>query len=544
MKAAELLPTRARFGSDEPAEIEVRGSTEPGRITVWSLGDPIHHADHSGLGIITLPPLPPGGYGVEFRIGDRVMRTAIEVSDDARARLRYGFVVDYSPGRDVAEVSDLVRRLHLTGVQFYDWAYRHADLVGGGEDYRDALGQPVSLDTVRRLASAVQRAGSRALGYAAVYAVGPDEWPGWKQHALLTARGEPYGLGDFLFLLDPAAEEWLGSFTGQLRKAMTAIGFDGFHLDQYGYPKQALRADGTAVDVAESFETMIGSVRAASPDAHLVFNNVNDFPTWVTARSPQDAVYIEVWPPQVTLASLAAVVTRARSISAGKPVVVAAYQHVYDSAPAATADLATSFTMATLFSHGATQLLAGEADRVLVDPYYVRNHVVEPSTAAMLTRWYDFVVEHDALLLAPNVIDVTGAYAGSYNDDCDVSFVAAPVAETADAGSVWRRVTQFGDRLVVHLINLVGQTDALWDSARNTPVSPGPGTLRIRLPGPDLPRVRVADPDTSPRLIDVTVRREGDYAIAELPAPTIWQLILIDLVGQPETPLTETGRHR
>ena len=51
--------------------------------------------------------------------------------------------------------------------------------------------------------------------------------------------------------------------------------------------------------------------------------------------------------------------------------------------------------MATLFSHGATQLLAGEADRILVDPYYVRNHVVERSTAALLKRWYDFLVEHD-----------------------------------------------------------------------------------------------------------------------------------------------------
>ena len=28
---------------------------------------------------------------------------------------------------------DTVRRLHLTGIQFYDWAYRHADLLGGGE---------------------------------------------------------------------------------------------------------------------------------------------------------------------------------------------------------------------------------------------------------------------------------------------------------------------------------------------------------------------------------------------------------------------------
>lgn len=543
MTVSELLPTRSRFGCDEPVEIEVRGPAGSGQITIWSLGNLIHQSEYSGHGTFTVSPLAPGGYGIELRIGDRVVRTAVEVSDDARARLRYGFVVDYSPGREVTEVSDSVRRLHLTGVQFYDWAYRHADLLGGGEDYRDALGQPVSLDTVRRLVSAVQRAGSRALGYAAVYAVGPEEWPGWKHHALLTASGEPYALGDFLFLIDPAVDEWLASFTSQLRQAMAGLGFDGFHLDQYGYPKRAMRADGAAVDVAESFQTMIGSVRAAAPEAHLVFNNVNDFPTWATARSPQDAVYIEVWPPQVTLGSLASVATRARSISQGKPVVVAAYQHVYDSAPAATADLATSFTMATLFSHGATQLLAGEADRILVDPYYVRNHVVEPSTAAMLTRWYNFVVEHDALLLAPDIIEVTGAYTGSYNDDCDVSFVSAPVAENADAGSVWRRVTQIGDRLVVHLINLIGQTDALWDSPRNPPISPGTGTLRVRLPGPDLPRVQVADPDRTPRLIDVSVRREGDYAIAELPAPILWQLILIDLVGAQEMPLTESARH-
>jgi len=40
-----------------------------------------------------------------------------------------------------------------------------------------------------------------------------------------------------------------------------------------------------------------------------------------------------------------------------------AYQHVYHSAPAESADAATALT------HGATQLLAGEADRLLHDPY-------------------------------------------------------------------------------------------------------------------------------------------------------------------------------
>src|SRR5690606_6364365 len=101
-----------------------------------------------------------------------------------------------------------------------------------------------------------------------------------------------------------------------------------------------------------------------------------------------------------------------------------------------------------------TQLLAGEADRLLCDPYYVRNHVMAASTAAMLKRWYDFLVAHDELLMPPEVTDVTDAWAGSYNDDLDVGFSLAATSERAAHGTVWRRMTQIGDRIVIHLVNL------------------------------------------------------------------------------------------
>ncbi len=100
-------------------------------------------------------------------------------------------------------------------------------------------------------------------------------------------------------------------------------------------------------------------------------------------------------------------------MAGGKPVVIAAYQHVYDSAPAAASDRRHRA------HHGHAVLprrrptcCAGEADRILVDPYYVRNHVAEPSTRDLLRRWYDFLVEHDELLTAPGITDVTGSYGG------------------------------------------------------------------------------------------------------------------------------------
>lgn len=526
----EILPTRVLYRPEDGVGIEVRGLLEPGELVVRRLGDPVASHPVTADGVVDLGPLPAGGYTVDL-VG---ARTAVEVTAEPHSVLRYGFVVDYRPGRDLTAVSDNLRRLHLTGVQFYDWAYRHADLLGGGEQYDDALGQPVSLATVRNLIAACHQVGADALGYAAVYAVGPQEWPMWEHDALLTGTGTAYGLGDFLFILDPAAPDWLDHFRTDLDRATASVGFDGFHLDQYGYPKRAHRPDGEIVDVADSFCRLIEGVREQLPGSRLVFNNVNDFPTWATAHTPQDAVYIEVWKPQLELGHLAQTATRARAEAGGKPVVIAAYQHVYDQAPAETADRAAALTMATLYSHGATHLLAGEADRILVDPYYVRNHVIETSTADLLHRYYDFATAHGELLFPPAVTEVTSSFAADYNDDIDVAYDGVDVAQVATPGTVWRRITQDGaGRYVVHLINLLGQGDTLWDAPRAAPGDPGVATLRMRRMGPDLPRVRWADPDRQHHLVDVDVTLDGDYLRATLPAPHLWQLVLIDPAGHP-----------
>lgn len=525
MPKTELLPARAVNAAHSPITIELRGAVPPGTLRVTRLGETVHTLETDGQGEVEIPGLEPGGYAVELDTGDTTLRTALAVGEDVD-RMRYGFVASYAPDKDCAGVADLVRRLHLTDVQFYDWAYRHADLLGGGEDYRDALDQPISLHTVRSLISAVGDAGARALGYAAVYAAGPDEWPQWQSLGLKNAAGEFYGLGDFLFILDPAAPTWLEHFGADLAAAHE-LGFDGFHLDQYGYPKRAIREDGVAVDVAESFCTMIAAVREKLPDTRLVFNNVNDFPTRETAAARQDAIYIEVWEPQLALGDLARTVERARSFDPQKPVVIAAYQHVYDAAPAEAADTATALTMATLFSHGATQLLAGEADRLLVDPYYVRNHVMAPPTEALLKRWYDFLVAHDALLMPRAITDVTNSYAGEYNGDLDVTFPDAAVSGDPMAGHVWRRIARTPEGLVVHLINLTGQDDTLWDAARKQVIPIPGGVLDYRCAGPNPPRISVADPDAEGRLIDIEVESKGATVSAQLPSLQTWMLILI-----------------
>jgi len=534
LTAPDLLPSKVRYATDEPVVLEVRGAVT-GTLEVLHLGEPVRTAPVVGAGPVDLGLLPAGGYGVRLVRADDAgaapLRTAVLVSDQPRARMRYGFVASYGRDKDVAGVVDLARRLHLDAVQLYDWAYRHADLLGGGAEYQDALGQTISLRTVRELASALAGVGSDALGYAAVYAVGPDEWSRWSHRAMLRTDGEPWTLGDFLWLVDPAARDWREHLVGDLRDAVRQLGLAGFHLDQYGFPRRAQLVDGTPVDLARSFRSFLEVVRTGLPEQRLVFNNVNDFPTWATADAPQDAVYIEVWPPHTTLASLAEVVTRARAAGAGRPVVIAAYQSVYSTAPVAEADQATALTMATLFSHGATQLLAGETGHVLVDPYYVRHHAAEPSTLALLHRWYDFLVEHDELLLTPRAVDVTGAWVGAYNEALDVAYPTAATCSEAVAGTVWRRVVDVDGRLVIHLVNLVGQADTEWDAPHRRPGDPGAGVLRVRRSGSALPSVLVADPDGTGRPTPVPVAPDGEYATATLPPLATWQLVVVDLEG-------------
>jgi dextranase len=525
-----LLPTKACFAPGEAVTIELPPGVARGRLVVDHLGTQVTGADvTAGQPAVTLPALPEGGYGVSLLTADGTgaAHTAVEVLADPFHRLRYGFVAAFAPDRDIAAVLRHFRRLHLTAAQFYDWAYRHADLVGPEPEWTDPLGQPVSLATVRALSAGFAGIGTASIGYAAVYGVGKQEWPRWEHAALLRPDGTVYDLGGFLSIVDPSDPAWLEHFRADLRRAVTAGGFSGFHLDQYGYPRRAVRPDGTAVDLAVAFDALIRAVREELPDARLIFNNVNDFPVWATTRSPQDATYTEAWQPHGTLADLAAVATRSRTLAPARPAVVAAYQTVFDALPAESAELATRLTMATLFSHGATQLLNGESGHVLVDPYYVRNHAAAPSTVDMLARWYDLLVAAGDILLAPGLPDITRSVAGELNGEVDV-LAPVPVSHHGEPGVVWRRVVDTPQGTVVHLINLVGQSETGWDTGKASVSAVGDLTLRVRRSGASLPRVLVADPDRGPCFTEVPVSVAGEHIVAALPPLRVWQIVLVE----------------
>ncbi len=520
VRRVEVLPTKATFAPADAIEVDVSGVAAPTDVMLWHLDRLVATVTVEPGETATFPPQPEGGYGIEA--GGET--SALDVLADPLSRPRYGFVSHYEPGRDTAGVAEQVRRLHLNAVQFYDWMYRHAQLVPPQDEFDDALGRPISLATVRKLADAVQRAGSLPLAYAAVYAVGKDERARWSKIALSRSDGTPWTLGDdFLWIVDPTDEDWLQFFAGELRAAADSVGFAGFHLDQYGAPKRALRPDGSVVDLARGFPLLIDRIAAALPKARLIFNNVNDFPTESTARADQDAIYIEVWPPHDELGHLAGLVSKARLLAPDKPVILAAYLPQFGGDEAA-ASAAERLLLATVFSHGASVLLHGEERAVLTDPYYVHHADVQDATRDTSRRYYDFAVRYGDLLFDRSAVDVTRTHIAQETQEVTV-VAPVPVATDCVAGALWARVVSGERGLLVSIVDLSGQSDVLWKTPKRPP-RPLAG-VRLRIERTAATSIRFASPESSPSLQRLEPESDGRHDTVTLPPFSTWGLVWI-----------------
>lgn len=539
----KLIPTKATFAPTESIEVEVLTKLiqSQGQIDVqlWHLNNLVETVRVID-GIASFTSLGVGGYGLIAIDRDNATLPpttgAVDVLESPFDRPRYGFVAEFNSRRDSAALVETVRDLHLNMIQFYDWAHRYAQLVPDTDEYLDPLFRKLSLTTVKSMTSALSEVGSRSMGYAAVYAVGGIDWEKWKEAGLFKTDGEPHRFtDDLLLVVDPSNERWMVNFISDLRRAMLEVGFDGFHLDSYGWPKRAQRADGSICDLNVAFPELLERIRADLPESQFMFNNVNDFPTWSTVKTEQDATYIEVWAPHTTLAHLGGLIDRARGFGSCTPPILAAYLSVYRESSCESADASARLVMATIFSHGGTHLLNGENDTILVDPYYPKNHKAGASTKKMMKYWYDFLVRYGDLLLAPEAIDVTRSYTGGINED--LIFVTPDgvrVTTDAEPGAIWARVVRTRLGLVVHLINLMTQNETRWDAPKQLVGSVTGIRLRL-LKTLGLQPPLFADPDKDQSLRQLSLLDDGSaYNEIELPELGTWtMLILPDPVNWP-----------
>ena len=159
------------------------------------------------------------------------------------------------------------------------------------------LGRPVSFDALRALASGIRGQGAVAHAYAPVYAV---DLPFAADHPeLLMYRndGAPQSFFDFIQLADPLNLEWQRHFADAYGRAADAVGFNGFHIDTYGYPRQATDRNGHRIDMGAAYESFLSFFRSRRPHDLVSFNQVNGVPSAIELAPGPRFRYCEVWPP-------------------------------------------------------------------------------------------------------------------------------------------------------------------------------------------------------------------------------------------------------
>ena len=227
--------------------------------------------------------LPAGTYAVEAHAPDGAVlaEELTTVGAHAGERPVHGFATSFQT-ESVPAVLDWLRALRCTVVQIYDWMASYSAPLGPPWGWRDPSGRPVSFEALRSLAAGIRDQGGVAHAYAPVYAV---ELPFAAAHPeLLLYRGDgsPQRFFDSIQLADPGNEQWQRHFAAAYGSAADRIGFDGFHIDTYGYPRAALDVQGRGVDMRVAYEAFLASFRRERPSDLISFNQVNGVPSGVT----------------------------------------------------------------------------------------------------------------------------------------------------------------------------------------------------------------------------------------------------------------------
>lgn len=434
-----------------------------------------------GQGVIDLGVFPEGGYHVAARLqdvrGECAASTAFDVRTHWREAPRYSFLCDFAPSGSHAEMQTFFRRFHLNVTQFYDWMERHDALVPRTPEFVDPMGRRLYTEGIVSRLRALKDIQTASIAYAAVYAALSDYALAHPDEGIYDNRGVQLSLIDIFYLMDiSAGSAWRGHILAEFRRVLE-FGFDGLHLDQYGFPKSARRRDGTVYWLDNAYRSFIDECRRTlGEEAGLIFNAVSSYPLHTVCASEQDAVYIEVWPPMVRYRHLAELIARTRQAAAGsKQVILAAYLKAFRSEPGAPADakVRSALLVTTIiYASGGYHLVLGESVGMLTEPYYPDYVPMVPELQQPLRALYDIVTADAELLCSADIADVSWSFAGGINRDILVE--GAPISVEPEAGTVWVRVTQSPRGLLIHLVNLLWLEHDRWNEIHREPFRPAP----------------------------------------------------------------------
>lgn len=416
------------------------------------------------------------GYGVEIVYKDQLLSTAFDCIPDWHYRPRYGFLSDFYL-EDEEDDSDAINMLkyHINVVQFYDWMYKHEDLIPKEDYYIDLLERELSKKAVEHKISACHLRGIKTLGYGAIYAASKSFYEAHKSWALYTNSDQPQNLGDWFYIMNISeVSPWRSHIIQEFQKAIEVFDFDGIHMDTYGFPKTAYsKLDGVKKIeyLDKQFPSLIGETKQAinrSKDgASITFNAVSNWAIETIAPSDQDAIYIEVWDPQDRYNHLYQLVSHGKELGK-KQVILAAYMKAYaqkERYSEKACHIGWLLASATIFASGGFHFTLGEENGILPDPYYVKYEHVPEAYVRDMRNYYDFIVRYGNLLFDLESEDISMTYGNGINTE--YLFKGANFSSYPYPDRVWTMIKSHKQYKTINLINYSGIQSDLWNEGKD-----------------------------------------------------------------------------
>lgn len=269
------------------------------------------------------------GYMAEIYVADGIAEQTlatigVDVSTEWGRFPRYGFVSHYGSDKTPEQVKkevDMLNRYHMTGIQFYDWQWKHhIPFPQDSTKWKDIGLRDVYKSSIENYINQLHVVGSKCMFYDLVYGVtgrvvngkpetvdnfdGHDgissDW-GWidlheKKGGGYDLRQVQYPLGDWpsIYVMNPGNQDWVNYLSGSINKVYQNLAFDGFHIDQLGHQRDAyyvnlkskkvngqkVYTDGDRRDTHDFegyFANFINRMKADNHNKSLVMNAVSTF---------------------------------------------------------------------------------------------------------------------------------------------------------------------------------------------------------------------------------------------------------------------------
>lgn len=559
---ADLYPSKAQFISDELISMELELTNLSSEDIVLNVDMKVNYltevvdrlkeiifvkAFESKSFILPVKSQNYGfrGFGVDVYLYDEstlieIISSSFDVASSYKKAMRYGFLSDFYL-KDSGDIEDIksLRKLHLNIIQFYDWMYKHDELVPPADEFKDLMGRTLSFKVVKDKIEACHKYGMKSMAYGAVYAASKEFFETHKDWALFNSSDKPISFIDIFQIMNISKDcPWHWHIINEYKKAIEKAGFDGIHMDTYGFPKIAIsktKGNSKIEYLEELFPVLINDtkeeLKKVKEDVCLIFNNVGNWPLNTVANANQDAMYIEVWKPYERYHHLKEIIAWAKHLSEGKPVILAAYLRPFiEEIEVSKAETSALITTAVIFANGAYHLLMGEKNGVLTQGYYVDYSTISGSFFETIRKYYDFGVRYENILYDNELRDVSMTHLEG--DNTEYKFENLDYSTYGEPDKVWVVVREKPTIKTINFINLTGNQEDFWNKGKTKPriINDVVVNVSIEL---KVKNVFIASPDIEsgrPQKLKYKVinGERGKVLIIEISELSIWNMLYME----------------